>query len=313
MSFSMSPFPLRFGSRQGGGGGSAPDPDLVLVYDTSLAAGEDVEIPLFGTVNVSVDWGDAQSDDYTTAGVKAHTYAAPGTYTVRISGSLTGFGYQAATGTAARIAKLTQCTSFGDIGLTSLDGGFKGASNLTVAPASLPSTVTNLASVFNGCSTFNYDIGGWNTASVTNLTAAFAGCALFNKYIGGWNITSVTTMSSLFLNAGSFNQNLSAWDTSNVESMISMFLNAASFNQSLATFDLSGLTASSRLNGIANGAAIDTANYDATLIAWNAAKAGYRSDLSPHFGASKYSAGAAATARAALVTYGWSFTDGGQV
>ena len=71
--------------------------------------------------------------------------------------------------------------------------------------------------------------------------------------------------------------------------------------------------------GARRGGANSTVNYDALLIGWNNNKlvgangvANWRTDLRPNFGGAKYtSGGAAATARAALVTYGWTITDGG--
>jgi hypothetical protein len=62
------------------------------------------------------------------------------------------------------------------------------------------------------------------------------------------------------------------------------------------------------------------ANYDALLIALNTYKSSstpnngpYRSDLRPTFGATYTAGSAAAAARAALVTFGWTITDGGAV
>ena len=55
-----------------------------------------------------------------------------------------------------------------------------------------------------------------------------------------------------------------------------------------------------------------TADYDATLVGLNLNKSSFRNDLRPNFGGSKYTpGGAAAAARAALVAYGWTITDGG--
>jgi hypothetical protein len=86
-----------------------------------------------------------------------------------------------------------------------------------------------------------------------------------------------------------------------------------SFNQNLASWNLSGITSANGLNNfMQNATGLSTANYDSLLIAWNANKTSYRTDLSPNFGGSKYSS-SAASARAALIAYGWTITDGGQV
>jgi hypothetical protein len=56
-----------------------------------------------------------------------------------------------------------------------------------------------------------------------------------------------------------------------------------------------------------------TANYDATLVNWQAQP--HQPNVSVDFGLSKYTGAPspAATARAALVSDGWTITDGGEV
>ena len=69
---------------------------MTLEFNTTLSSGTTVTLPLYGTVNVPVDWGDSNSEPFTTTGNKDHTYDTDGTYTVSISGSLTQFGSGAA-------------------------------------------------------------------------------------------------------------------------------------------------------------------------------------------------------------------------
>jgi len=267
--------------------GPPADPAMILVFDTSLEAGEQVTLPLQGTVDCNVDWGDGTDDAYTTADDKTHTYGSGGVYTVRITGTLTQFG-KSAGGTYANVLKMTECQSFGDVGLTNINGAFIGAANLTVAPAALPAAVTNLRQTFDGCTSFNQDIGGWNTANVTGMFGVFAGATSFNQELGSWNVANSTTFNGIFNGATAFQ------------------------GAGLDQWGISGLVGAGGLNDFATGCTFTTANYDALLIAWEAAKAGYRADLSPNFGNSKYTGSSAASAaRAALVSYGWTITDGG--
>jgi hypothetical protein len=48
------------------------NPDaLVLVYDTSLEpANNTISVPLNGTVNCTIDWGDGSSESHTTTGTQ---------------------------------------------------------------------------------------------------------------------------------------------------------------------------------------------------------------------------------------------------
>ena len=83
---------------------------LTLVYN--ITPGFTLTLPISGGTISSVDWG-----DLTTNTLKTHTYVAAGTYTVMVSGTgITTFNYTSGTGRAL----LTQCTSFGGIGLTNL-------------------------------------------------------------------------------------------------------------------------------------------------------------------------------------------------
>jgi surface protein len=95
------------------------------------------------------------------------------------------------------------------------------------------SNVTTMANMFNGVTSFNQDIGSWNTSNVTNMSSMFAGATSFNQDIGSWNTSNVTTMGSMFSSASAFNQNIGSWNTSNVEGMSGMFFNATAFNQNL--------------------------------------------------------------------------------
>jgi surface protein len=272
--------------------GDDVDPDLVLVFDTTLATGTTVTVPLAGTVDVVIDWGDGTSEAFTTIGNKTHTYAAEGEYTVRVSGSLTAFG--------ANVSRpnLTKCLSFGDLGITSFANGFRACANLTEVPSVLPSSVTIMSSMLQNTTNFNQDIGGWNTSSVTTMNSMFSGATSFNQNIGGWdvsnvtnmstmfssaanfnnggsgdinawNVSAVTTMASMFQTASSFNQNIGGWNTSSVTTMVSMFLNANSFNQNIGSWDTSSVTNMSnmlRSTSFNNGGSGDIGTWDMAAV-----------------------------------------------
>ncbi|OIP85186.1 MAG: hypothetical protein AUK44_00360 [Porphyromonadaceae bacterium CG2_30_38_12] len=245
---------------------SAAQP-MQLVF-TTTDFNQSIQLPLYGTVNCTVDWGDGTAnEDFTTEGNKPHTFFEAGTYTVEISGSLTHFG-DSENGAWSGSDFLTEVSDFGNLGLTSLNSAFYGAIILTSVPAILPSTVTDLSScfssgqsgtftnlnlwdvsnvtsmnrMFSGNESFNQSLNNWDVSSVTDMYKMFYGAMAFNRPLNNWVVSNVTNMSSMFYGAESFNQALNNWDVSKVTRMRSMFRGAESFNQPLIDWIVSGVT-----------------------------------------------------------------------
>lgn len=264
------------------------DPNkLVLVYDTSKeSANNTISFPVNGvTPNITVNWGDNTSDVYTTTGWKTHNYANPGIYVVQVSGFMRALSFGSSGPTFNNKPKLVRCLSFGNIGLNFFTSGFRNCVNLIEVPKSLPAT-TNISFMFSGCTNFNSDISLWNTSGIITMSNTFAGCSNFNQSLSSWNVSQVTNMSYMFFDTDSFSSNLGSWN-----------LSGLNLSLSLSQF-------------MANATGMSVADYNATLIGWNNNKASFRNDLIVNFGGSKYSS-AAASARAALIAYGWTITDGG--
>ena len=123
-----------------------------------------------------------------------------------------------------------------------LSEAFRGASNLTSVPSTLPDGVTSMYHMFHGASSFDSDISGWDTSSVTDMESMFEEAEVFDQDIGAWDLSLVTNTQYMFKNAKAFNQDIGCWDTSNVTSMESMFEGAEVFNQDIGAWDLSLVT-----------------------------------------------------------------------
>lgn len=87
---------------------------------------------------------------------------------------------------------------------------------------------------------FNENIGSWNTANVNNMFGMFGNATLFNGDIGSWNTANVTNMSGMFYGAKSFNQPSGDW----------------TFNPKVILAELFSSTG------------MDCNNYSSTLIGW---------------------------------------------
>ena len=197
-------------------------------------------------------------------------------------------------------------------------------------------TVTNVLSarsVFEDAIAFNQAIGSWNVSSFTTMNRMFKGALLFNQNLNSWDVSGVLDMERMFYQAAAFNGNISSWNVSNVVIFAQMFFQATAFNQDISDWVTTSITdiykmfyeATSFDQNIGDwdvssvidmyqmlyGVTLSTSNYSSLLIGWESQSV--QNDISFHGGSSKYSAGAAATARANLETdHNWSITDGGQ-
>ena len=102
--------------------------------------------------------------------------------------------------------------------------------------------VTDMNNLFGGNSSFNLDIGFWDTSNVTDISAMFSGATSFNKDINNWDVSKVIYMDNTFKDARSFNKPLNKWNTSSVTAMYNMFLRATEFNQPVGSWDTSNVT-----------------------------------------------------------------------
>ncbi len=193
-----------------------------------------------GGYNYTVDWGDGTTMSTNITGNITHTYAAPGTYTVSITGTFPRIIFNNS-GDKDKILTIEQ---WGDNQWVSMGGAFNGCSNLQGNFTDSPdlSNVTSMAGMFSGAVLFNHDISNWDVSNVTNMSTMFNNAISFNQNIGNWNVSNVTSMSAMFADTNSFNQDISSWDVGNVVNMGTMFMRATSFNQNIGNWNVSSIT-----------------------------------------------------------------------
>ncbi|WP_353779572.1 BspA family leucine-rich repeat surface protein, partial [Winogradskyella sp. 3972H.M.0a.05] len=242
------------------------------------SANNEITIPTFvgETYNYNVDWGDTTSSTGVTGDI-THTYAAPGEYTVTITGTFPGVFFNGG-GDKDKILTIEQ---WGNVKWPSMASVFRGCSNLNITNPSIDnpdlSNVTEAFDMFRDATSFTGDyISNWNVSSITNMDNMFRGATAFNGDIGSWDVSSVNSMIGMFRDASSFNQDIGSWDVSAATNMPFMFLNASSFDQNLGPWDLTNVTT---LNGMFSGASLSIANYDAILIGWATDSSGLDGDM----------------------------------
>jgi len=246
---------------------------IVLVYDPNLAINRTIHLPLglessTATVNVTVDWGDGQTETFTSRGSRSHQYAGSVTdpVTVTISGDLTHYG-----GDVDQTG-LLRVDSFGfKLGLISLRRALMRTSpNLSVINAKIPPQVIDLSGLFEEANIgvdlsaldlanvtnisrmfhiadFNGDLSGWDTARITNMEGLFYRSSFNNSSIANWDVGRVTNMALMFaghpgLIESPANPDITGWDTTAVQTMERMFWANTAFNRPIGAWDTSACT-----------------------------------------------------------------------
>lgn len=248
------------------------------------------------------------------------------------------------TGTTTLRSAFLNCTSLTTVpsmnswdvsGITSMYQTFRGATlfNQDIGSWNV-SNVLTMHSMFYGADAFNQDIGSWNVSSVTIMYFMFYDAVAFNQNLNSWSMVSVTNIQGMFSYAATFNGNITSWNVSGIDSLYGVFLGATVFNQDISGWNVSGVTITYQAFQDANAfdqdlsgwditsitdmtsmfanITLSTANYDAILIGWEGQAV--NNNVTFDGGNSKYSAGAAATARGDLETdHSWVITDAGVV
>ena len=206
-----------------------------------------------------VDWGDGASQDATASGTTlTHTYAAAGTYTIRIKADCYKcmFGYNDtyapliydADGNWDALGNITDgsnmfynCTN-ATLPLTSLPSGltdgstmFNGCRNATLPLTSLPDGLTNGGNMFNGCRNAMLPLTRLPDG-LTNSESMFSNCTNATMHLTSLP-AGITSLVSAFLSAMLAEINLDdltanapegGW--TEVTSIENMFYNAGSGN-----------------------------------------------------------------------------------
>ena len=245
-----------------------PEGAFVTTWKTT-SANEAIAIPVGGTTgNYTVHWGDGNvttHDDDAT-----HTYASAGNHTVSISGDFTRIYLNNDQDIAPKLVSIDQ---WGDMEWATMEGAFRGASAMIYNATDVPdlSGVTSMIDMFNGASSFNGNLSGWDVSGVTRMDQMFIDAVAFDGDISGWDVSSVSIMASMFVDASAFNGDISGWDVSSVDIMGNMFTGATAFNADISAWNVSSVTDMSYMF-------VDATAFNADISAWDV------SDVNAMFG-----------------------------
>jgi surface protein len=260
----------------------------VKTDNTGVSTSTQFQLPLTTStgLNIVVDWGDATTSTITShldVNTK-HSYASAGTYSISITGTLTGFQFN----NAGDKLKILNISSWGVLDITT-NSAFRGCTNLTCTATDAPTiTTTDLSFTFLTCTNFNGNIGNWDVSAVNNMSSMFLGAATFNQDISTWGTGAVTAMAAMFQNATAFDQNLGSWDVANVTNF-SQFMRG----KTAATFS--------------------TANLDAIYNGWSAS--GVQPNCNINFQGAQYTVAGGQAGKNILLAApnNWTIADGGGI
>ncbi len=193
-------------------------------------------------------------------------FTSVGEHEINITGTINGWRFN----NAGDRQKILEIKQWGPLRLGNNNGYFYGASNLqiTATDSLILTGTTNLFGTFRDCSNIALisNMNDWDVSNVTNMASLFQGASSFNQNISNWNVSSVTNMGSMFSGATSFNQDISSWDMSNVERVRYMFYDAITFNQDISLWNVSELIFADNLFAGAISFNQDISNWDISKV-----------------------------------------------
>ena len=169
-------------------------PFLLAALLAARPAGAEVTLHLYGyagePVDAVIDWGTEAGNAGCQRIVKGSGQSVtcgltePGV-PVRISGTVPQFGPGALGTTGNTVSRVR---SWGNVGLRSLDGAFRGNTRLTEVPVTVPGTVVNLNRTFQNATAFSQNLSGWGMAikNVETMTDLFDGALAQATNLSQW-------------------------------------------------------------------------------------------------------------------------------
>lgn len=251
-----------------------------FIIKVNYASGFTVTLPLSGTCNFIVDWGDGSVGQVTSAtdNDRIHTYASGGTYTITMTGILEGFQVN----NGALKSYLIEVTQWGRTNLKYLQAGFFGCNRLTACYGVLDSSqINSFGGTFRNCTALTTieTVSTLVTSACTMIGGMFNACSsLTSLDLSGWDTSNVTTFYGLyggwegspFANCGNLvTLNMSGWDTSKFNHVSLAFLNCAKLTTITGVENLvkSSCTALSQtFEGCKKLTSINTTNWDTSNI-----------------------------------------------
>lgn len=161
-------------------------------------------LPMNGAVNGTQTWSDGTLTKYSTSNgsMSSKSLTAGVTYTATYEGTFTTMTAGSSTNPCLRSVDVWGPNT----GTTSARMGFRGATNLTSIPASIPKTITDMSNMFQNATNFNdANVLQWDVSKVTNMSYMFQNATTLNQDLkSSWNTTTLNPTNGTFFAPASF-------------------------------------------------------------------------------------------------------------
>lgn len=266
-------------------------PGFAFVSNWDPTAGV-VTLPLTGSSDASIAWGDNTGLERFSGTEPSHTYVNDPTEPKTIVVRGTAQDWNALSSTVPPGIRLNNVMRCGPLLLKNTSSAFEGCTQMEWDATDTPrfyhghtlkrafygcvslgnpnfnnwdvSNVTSMQAMFLDASGFDGCMNDWTTVSVNTLADTFRNTS-FNGAIGSWNTSKVLSMNATFRDTP-FNQNVLNWDVANTADFGSTFQDASVFNQDLYKWNTAQAT---DMAGMFSGAVAfsgDVTGWDARLV-----------------------------------------------
>ena len=185
----------------------AGEKDMVFRVRAAISNGFTCSVPLSGTVDCYVDWGDG-TIEHVTASCPTHLYSGlnePKDFIVRVSGKVTELY-----ASSQVVSSLMAVVQWGNTGLTRMSSAFHGCTRLESVPADDAFSfmaVKSFVRAFSGCCSLTSIPEGLfaNCPNVTSFEHTFSGCSSLTSIPEGLfaNCPNVTSFECTFSDCSS--------------------------------------------------------------------------------------------------------------
>jgi surface protein len=217
-----------------------PNPNaFVISFYINTFAFTGIGLSNLGNFDITVAWGDIFNTVETVVSIgglaSPSNYVKPGIYVASFIANIPLASFSISSN-----GNLVDILQWGNTGMTGIILDYSQFLT-TISAGPIPTSLTSLAYMFQGCTAANPDVSNWDVSNITDMSFMFEGAAVANPDVSNWDVSNVTNMNSMFYNTALADPDVSNWNVSNVQVMDNMFNNTASANPDVSNWNTSSL------------------------------------------------------------------------